>query len=125
MRQILIVDDEPHVLETTRYILESEGYRVFTARHGAEALERLRELRPRAVLLDVTMPIMDGYAVCREIRADPALRETFVIFLTARSQRSEEELGRQAGADAFLRKPFDDESILRLIEPLFPEARDG
>ena len=120
---ILIADDEPAIRETAGYILESEGYAVLLAANGEEAITMIRSHRPVAVLLDIEMPRKDGLAVCREIKADPSLRGTYVILLTARGQKKDEVEGLAAGADAYLTKPFDDEEILRrLAEAVGPGA---
>ena len=112
---ILIADDEPAIRETAGYILESEGYGVLLAANGEEAIALIRSQRPAAALLDIEMPRKDGLAVCREVKADPALRSTYVILLTARGQKKDEVEGLAAGADAYLTKPFDDEEILRRL----------
>ena len=120
-KTLLIADDEPHMLRTTSFILQSEGYQVLTARNGQEALEVLRRERPPVLLLDLMMPIMDGYAVCREIRADAALAGTYIMILTARGQRRDEEQALAAGANAYMSKPFDDFEILSRLEKVFAD----
>ncbi len=118
-RLVLLVDDEPSIRETVRFILEMEGYRVETAADGRQALEAIRRLRPRAVLLDAMMPELSGFDVCREVKGDPDLRDTVIIMLTAMGQRSDEERARRAGADHYVTKPFDEEEVLRLLEAAF------
>jgi CheY-like chemotaxis protein len=118
-KTLLIADDEPHLLETTRFILEAEGYRVLTARDGLEALQIIKRERPPVVLLDVMMPNMDGYEVCREIRRDPNLAGTYVMILTAMGRRSEEEDALAAGANTYLRKPLAENLILEKLEAAF------
>lgn len=120
---LLVVDDEPSILETTRFILECEGYTVLTARDGEEALATIRRERPPIVLLDVMIPKLNGFEVCRQIRRDPALKETFVLILTARGQKADEAMALEAGADTYMRKPFDDEEILACIEGVFARTR--
>ena len=93
LRPVLIADDEPALRETAAYILESEGYRVVTAANGEEAMASLRRERPLAALIDVNMPRKNGFAVCREVKADPELRDTYVILLTARGQKADETEG--------------------------------
>jgi len=112
---VLIADDEPSIRETAGYILESEGYTVLLAANGEEAISLIRSRRPAAVLLDIEMPRKDGLAVCREVKADPSLRSTYIILLTARGQKKDEVEGLAAGADVYLTKPFDDEEILRRL----------
>jgi DNA-binding response OmpR family regulator len=118
-KTLLIVDDEPSILETTRFILEAEGYRVLTARDGAEALATLRRERPPIMLLDVMIPKINGFEVCRQVKADPALKDTFVLILTARGQKSDEAQALDVGADTYMRKPFDDDEIVARIEAEF------
>jgi DNA-binding response OmpR family regulator len=122
-KTLLVVDDEPSILETTRFILECEGYRVLTARDGEEALETLKRERPPFVLLDVMIPKLNGFEVCRQIRQDPELSRTFVLILTARGQKADEAMAMAAGADTYMRKPFDDEEILACIEGVFTRGR--
>ena len=118
-RPVLVADDEPSLRETAAYILEMEGYRVVLAANGEEALAVARRERPAAALVDVNMPRKDGFAVCREIKADPELRSIFVILLTARGQKTAEVEGLAAGADVYLTKPFDDEEILRILAKVY------
>ena len=114
MAQILVVDDEIGIRELLSEILEDEGHHIWLA-ENATAARRLRaEKRPDLVLLDVMMPgSLDGYQVCQKIRQEPGLCNIPVILLTARGQQADFEMGRQAGADAYLTKPF---SPLELID---------
>ncbi len=118
-KTVLIVEDEPSILETTRFILETEGYSVLAARDGAEALEILERDRPRVVLLDLMLPDHDGIDLCRTIRRDPHLSQTYVAVLTAKGLKRDEQEARDAGADAYLRKPFEEEAVLGLLDGLF------
>lgn len=103
---VLVVDDEPRAQNLLRNLLEVAGYRVICAANGPEALAAARHL-PDVVLLDLMMPGMDGYEVCRRLRADPALAAMPVIMLTALDDRASRLKGLEAGADDFLSKPFD------------------
>ncbi len=116
---VVLVDDEANIRETIAFILDAEGVEVATAADGVEGLAAVRRLRPKVVLLDVMMPRMDGYEVCRAIRQDPNLIGTYVIILTAKGQRSDERRSLEAGADLYLSKPFDDEVVLRVIGQVF------
>lgn len=116
---VVLVDDEANIRETIAFILDAEGVEVATAADGVEGLAAVRRLRPKVVLLDVMMPRMDGYEVCRAIRKDPNLIGTYVIILTAKGQRSDERQALEIGADLYLSKPFDDEVVLREIEKVF------
>jgi CheY-like chemotaxis protein len=118
-RTVVVVDDSPSIRETISFILEMEGYDVRSAVNGAEGLELLREVRPKAVLLDAMMPEMDGFEVCRHVREDPELSGLVVIMLTAMGQKVDEERAREAGVDHFLTKPFDHEEALSLLEGIY------
>ncbi len=110
--RVVLVDDEPNIRETIAFILDAEG---------VEGLDVVRRVRPRVVLLDVMMPRLDGYEVCRAIRADERLKGIYVIVLTAKGQRSDQERALDVGADLYLSKPFDDEVVLGLIRDVFDE----
>jgi DNA-binding response OmpR family regulator len=104
---ILIVDDSPTARETLKTLLSHEPYQVVEAAGGDEALQKAREHQPDLILLDVMMPEMDGYEVCRRIRADPLLAEVPVIMVTALDDRASRLQGLGAGADDFISKPYD------------------
>lgn len=104
--RILLVDDEVDILEFIGYNLQKEGYEVFTARDGEEALAVARRTRPHLILLDRMMPVMDGAQTCRAIREDPALEKTMVIFLSALGEEEQQIEGFGAGADDYLTKPI-------------------
>ena len=118
-RTVVVVDDSPSIRETISFILEMEGYQVRSAVNGAEGLELLRDVRPKAVLLDAMMPEMDGFEVCRRVRQDPELSDLVVIMLTAMGQKVDEDRAREAGVDHFLTKPFDHEEALSLLEGIY------
>ena len=88
--RILLVDDEIDILEFVRYNLQKEGYEVFTAQNGAEALKAAAKYRPHLILLDMMMPVMDGAQTCRAIRQDPQLRDTMVVFLSALGEEDQQ-----------------------------------
>jgi two-component system, OmpR family, alkaline phosphatase synthesis response regulator PhoP len=116
-RSILIADDEPHIralLEQTLEDLEDEGVELLTARDGEEALMVITVRRPDLVFLDVMLPTMNGYEVCRAVRAEPGLADVTVVLLTAKGQDADREEGLAAGADEFRTKPFDPDEILEL-----------
>jgi DNA-binding response OmpR family regulator len=114
--KILIVDDEDYIrllLEQTLEELEDEGVELLTAKNGAEALEIIKREKPQLVFLDVMMPIMNGYEVCRTVKYDLKLTEVFIILLTARSQGYAREKGQEVGADIYMTKPFAPNEILK------------
>jgi diguanylate cyclase (GGDEF)-like protein len=110
--RILVADDEPHILQILRFTLEKAGYQVFTARDGEEALAKVAELRPDLVILDIMMPKMDGFEVCRRMREDFRLHQIPVIMLTAKSDISERLKGLEGGANDYLVKPYSNEELL-------------
>jgi two-component system alkaline phosphatase synthesis response regulator PhoP len=116
---VVLVDDEANIRETIAFILDAEGVEVATAADGVEGLAAVRRLRPKVVLLDVMMPRMNGYEVCRAIRQDSNLIGTYVMILTAKGQRADEREALDIGADLYLSKPFDDEVVLREIAKVF------
>lgn len=105
--KVLIVDDEPIARESLEALLLGENYELHFAANGAEGLEQATALRPDAILLDVMMPGMDGFEVCRRLRADPVLEQVAIIMITALDDRASRLAGLRAGADEFLSKPFD------------------
>lgn len=115
---VLVVDDEPNILETLSFVLEMEGFRVATAEDGEEALAQVAALRPPVVVLDAMMPRRDGFDVCRTIKADPGLAGVHVVMLTAMGQKADRERALAAGADHFMTKPFDEEELLALLRRL-------
>ena len=114
-RTIFIADDELDFVSTLKSRLEFEGYRVVTASDGKEALEQIVREKPDLILLDIMMPTLNGYQVCRELRENPATRSIPIVMLTARSQESDKFWGKEAGADAYLVKPFDMDELMEAV----------
>ena len=104
--RILIVDDEPDILEFVGYNLKKEGYEVETASNGREAVDRTIAWHPHLILLDAMMPIMNGFEACRLIRTTKGIEDTLVVFLTARGDENSEVRGFDAGADDYIAKPI-------------------
>lgn len=122
MPTILVVDDEPPILELVRFTLEDEQIRVLEAGDGVQALETARSARPDLILLDVQMPHLDGLEVCRRLRADASLAGTRIVMLTAAGQEADRARGLAAGADEYLTKPFSPLALFTLVRSLLPEA---
>ncbi len=113
-QRILIADDEAHIrvlMEQTLEDLEDEGVELLIACNGAEALELIRSESPELAFLDVMMPKMNGFEVCEAVKQDPALRNTFVVILTAKGQEFDIQQGNAVGADLYMTKPFDPDVI--------------
>ncbi len=119
MPRVLIADDEPIVRQLLREILSIDPALSFVeAVDGAKALEAARAAYPQLIILDVMMPEMDGLEVCRRLKADAILRAIPVIIITAHFASDSEQTARQAGAEAFVRKPFDEEILLATVARL-------
>mgnify|MGYP005834793651 FL=1 len=113
--KILIVDDEIHIrllMEQILEDLEEEGVEIFTAADGQEGLEIIQTERPSLVFLDVMMPKMNGFDVCRTVKHDLQMKDTRVIMLTAKGQEYDRQMGEEAGADIYMTKPFDPDDVL-------------
>jgi len=105
-KKILVCDDEPYILMALTDAVEMEGYECVTAINGKEALQKAREELPDLIMLDIMMPFMDGYEVCRALKADASTRDIPVIMLTAKSQQVDIQKGKDVGADDYITKPF-------------------
>jgi two-component system, OmpR family, alkaline phosphatase synthesis response regulator PhoP len=116
--KILLVDDEVDILEFISYNLEKEGYKVYTAQNGAEAIKVAEKVLPDLIILDVMMPEMDGIAACEEIRRIPALQHTIIAFLTARGEDYSQIAGFEAGADDYITKPIRPKVLVSRVKAL-------
>ncbi|MFC4740130.1 response regulator transcription factor [Flavobacterium ponti] len=116
MKKILIVDDEPNIVMTLEYTFKKSNYEVFIARDGQEALDIIKTIFPDVIILDIMMPMVDGYATLEQIKKDKNLKHTKVIFLSAKNKASDIEKGLALGADAYLTKPF---SIKNVVDKVF------
>jgi two-component system alkaline phosphatase synthesis response regulator PhoP len=114
-KRILIVDDEPFIMETVKFALEEAGYACLTAGDGAEAIERVHEDPPDLVLLDIMLPKVNGYQVCRTLKLDERYRGIPVFMLTARAQERDRVLAAETGADEYVTKPFEMADLLALV----------
>ncbi len=124
MATILVADDELDIVETIRCILEAKGHDVLEANDGMAALEQAKNGKPDIIFLDVMMPGMDGYKVCRMLKYDSEYRDIPIVMLTARASSQDREIGKEAGADMYMTKPFDIEEVLDLIEKLLENGDD-
>ena len=119
---VLIVEDDLHIAELLQMYLEKEGYNVTVAHDGGAGLARFRSVRPDLVLLDVMMPIMNGWEVCKAIRSES---QTPVIMLTAKSQTDDKVNGLKLGADDYITKPFEMKEVLARIEAVLRRSDSG
>jgi len=118
-KKILIADDEPDILEIISYNLNKEGYETFTAKDGDEALQKIKQLNPDLVLLDIMMPKKTGMQVCEIIRSNTAYENTFIIFLTALNDESSHIKGLESGADDYISKPISPKVLTSRVNALF------
>jgi DNA-binding response OmpR family regulator len=118
MPRILIVDDEPNIVISLEYLMKREGFDVATAGDGEAALAALEGGPPDVVILDVMLPKVNGFEVCRRMRADPRWRATKVLMLTAKGRDSEIDKGLGLGADVYVTKPFSTKELLAQVRAL-------
>ncbi len=116
--KVLIVDDEPNILLSLEFLMKKEGFIVFIARDGEEAFEIIHREKPKIVLLDIMMPKVDGYEVCKFIKQHADTQETKVVFLSAKSKEADIEKGYSIGADLYIPKPFSTRDLVKKINML-------
>ncbi|MFN3850596.1 MAG: PleD family two-component system response regulator [Spirosomataceae bacterium] len=116
--KVLVVDDEPNILLSLEFLMKKEGFLVFIARDGEEAFEIIRREKPQIVLLDIMMPKVDGYQVCRFIREDTDFNHAKVVFLSAKSKEVDIEKGYEIGADLYIPKPFSTRDLVKKVNLL-------
>jgi DNA-binding response OmpR family regulator len=106
-KKVLIVEDEVDLVETIRFLLEREGYRVLISGDGEDGLHQARRESPDLIILDIMLPKLDGYKVCGQLKSDKRYKQIPILMLTARAQQKDRVLGMEAGADEYIIKPFD------------------
>lgn len=121
MKKILIVDDEPNIVMSLEYTFKKNNFEVFIARDGKEAIEILEVEAPNAIILDIMMPNVDGYATIEYIKKIPLLKDCKVIFLSAKNKESDIEKGMQLGADAYMTKPFSVKKLIEQVQELLQD----
>ena len=122
-KNVLVVDDEPNIVLSLKFLITQECYEVRTASSGEEALQALAEQVPDLILLDVMMPKPDGYEVCQKIRATPEWKDIPVIMLTAKSRDIEKEKGLAMGADDYITKPFATKELIAKVKAFLEEKK--
>ncbi|MBA4259264.1 MAG: response regulator [Chitinophaga sp.] len=116
-KKVLVVDDDPYILMSLEFLMKKSGYGVMVARNGQEAMELLKEL-PALVILDIMMPDVDGYEICKHIKSTPTLNETKVVFLSAKSSEADIKKGLALGASLYITKPFSTRELTKQIKTL-------
>ncbi len=122
--KILLVDDEPDILEIVSYNLSSEGYEVYTAKNGVEAVAKAKKKQPHLIILDVMMPEMDGIEACEIMRNTPGLENTIITFLTARGEDYSQVAGFDAGADDYITKPIKPKVLVSKVKALLRRLKE-
>ena len=122
-KKILVVDDELDILKVVTFRVKKLGHEVVTATNGQEALDLAHKERPDLILLDIRLPVMDGYEVCRRIKIDEELKHIPIVFLTASSAAKIADKTKEFKADDYLIKPFDPEELLKKIQKFINTSR--
>ncbi|MDH5413860.1 MAG: response regulator transcription factor [Flavobacteriaceae bacterium] len=123
--KILLVDDEPDIIEIVKYNLENEGYQIFTASNGVEAIKKSEEIHPHLILLDVMMPEMDGIEACEKIREIESLNDVIISFFTARGEDYSQVAGFDAGADDYITKPVKPKVLVSKVKALLRRIKNA
>jgi len=124
-KKVLIVDDEPNIVLSVEFLMQRDGLEVITASDGQEATDLLASARPDLMILDVMMPRKNGFEVCAEVRADPALSGMPILMLTAKGREAEMKKGISLGADAYITKPFSTHDLVAKVHELLNRNHEG
>ncbi|MFC4263268.1 PleD family two-component system response regulator [Ferruginibacter yonginensis] len=116
--KILVVDDDPYILMSLEFLMKKNGYDVMVARNGNEALELLNQSVPNLVLLDIMMPDVDGYEICKHIKKTEALKNIHVIFMSAKTKDADIKKGYEVGAALYVKKPFSTRELVKNIQEI-------
>jgi two-component system alkaline phosphatase synthesis response regulator PhoP len=121
-KKILVVDDEVDLVETIRFPLEMEGFNVLVSYNGEDALNQARKEKPDLILLDLMLPKLDGYKVCRLLKFDERYKHIPILMLTAKTQEKDKLLGKETGADEYITKPFDIDELMKKVKVYLSKA---
>lgn len=121
-KKVLIADDEPNIVTSLEFLLEHNGYDVRVAHDGQEVLDQLPEYQPDLILLDVMMPVRNGFEICQTIRANPEWQGMKIVMLTAKGRDIEATKGLALGADAYVTKPFSTKELVERVKELLDDA---
>lgn len=118
-KKVLIADDEQDILEIIEYNLTREGYEIYTAKDGMEAVDKANQVKPDLIILDIMMPKKTGIEVCEILRSQPSFHDTLIIFLTALSDESSQVKGLELGADDYINKPISPKVLVSRVNAIF------
>jgi len=124
-KKILLVDDEPHIVIMLENRIRQAGFEVITASDGQTGLEKARKEKPDLIILDVMLPKLDGYKVCRMLKFDEKYKHIPIIMFTARAQEEDKKMGETVGADGYITKPFEPQVLLGKIKELLAAKKSG
>tara|TARA_B100000927_G_scaffold130687_1_gene105163 strand:+ start:6556 stop:7242 length:687 start_codon:yes stop_codon:yes gene_type:complete len=124
-QKIYIVEDEPDIRETLKYNFSNEGFKVFTAPNGEEALSNIKKVLPDVLILDLMLPGVSGLDVCKSIRADDDIRDMSIIMLTAKGEEIDRVIGFELGADDYVTKPFSVRELILRVKVLLKKQRES
>lgn len=120
--KILIADDEPNIVTSLEFLMQSNGYETIVARNGHEAITQVIKYQPELILLDVMLPLKNGFDVCEEIRANEKWNGIKIVFLTAKGRDAEIAKGLSLGADLYITKPFSTQELVAHVKRLLEDA---
>jgi DNA-binding response OmpR family regulator len=118
VKKILVVDDDPYILMSLEFLMKKNGYDVLVARNGTETLEIVEKQMPDIVLLDIMMPDVDGYEICKHIKKSAKLKHTKVVFMSAKSKEADIQKGYALGAALYITKPFSTRELVKQVRDL-------
>ena len=121
-KKVLVCDDEPYIVESVSYVVRKAGYEVVVAEDGLEALNAVKREKPDLVFLDIMMPKVSGYEVCRQLKEDPTTKSAYVVMLTARGQEEDERRALEMGADEFMTKPFSPRKMRAKLDEILGQS---
>ena len=116
--KVLLVDDEPNIIMSLDFLMRKANYEVFIGRNGTEALHIAATERPDVIILDIMMPDIDGYDVCRKIKDSPETAHAKIVFLSAKTREADIEKGYEVGASLYITKPFSTKTLMKQVESL-------
>ena len=123
-KKILIIEDDPGTTRFLVYTLEQEGYKVLSAEDGLEGLKKARDEHPDLIILDIMLPGMDGYEICHRLRQKPETRTVPVLIVSGRARQDDKNIGLRMGADDYLSKPVDPQTILAKVETMLAATKE-
>lgn len=118
IKKVLVVDDDPYILMSLEFLMKKNGYDVMIARNGTEALELIEKQIPALLLLDIMMPDVDGYEICRQVKSSEKLKAIKVVFLSAKTKEADIQKGYDLGAALYVKKPFSTKELVKQINDL-------